>query len=454
MPCGGKGTCGNCKVAAQGALSPVTEEEQKHLTQAELEQGIRLACKAYAIGDVTITATAVPMEIAIDSSLGDSFLPEDNTDGVVIDIGTTTVAAIQYRNRQPVKTITQANYQATCGADVISRISFEEEHPGLASQLLRRQVGEILSAFEHPQNTVIVANTAMLHFLTGQSVLSMGKAPYTTADLFGKEYTVSDFPCYLSPCISAFVGGDITAGILATRMTEQKERSMLLDLGTNGEIAYFDGNRLFAASTAAGPAFEGATIFMGMPAQPGAVDRVWIENGVVRYTTVGNTIAKGICGSGLVDLLAVMLECGAMEDSGSLNPDHPLCKPDHHGKICFALPESNVILRASDVRKLQLAKGAIRAGMLTLAETVDTLYIAGGFGSYLNPENAQKIGLLPKKFCKRIESVGNAALSGGKLMTFSLKAREKALSIATGCNMLDLSQNPIFTQHYIDSMQF
>ncbi|MBQ7792061.1 MAG: DUF4445 domain-containing protein [Clostridia bacterium] len=454
MPCGGKGICGNCKVIAKGELSPLSEKEKEVLTPDELKQGFRLACQAKATGDVSITAKVVPMAIAVDCSIESDSLSYDRTDGLVIDIGTTTIAAILYQDKKPVKIITEENCQRGCGADVISRITFEKDHPGMASRLLGGQITEILSVCGNPKNTVIVANTAMLHFLTEQSVLPLGEAPYSAHDLFGKEYVISNTPCYLPPCVSAFVGADITAGILASQMAEKPETSMLVDFGTNGELAYFDGKSLYTASTAAGPAFEGADIFHGMPAQPGAVDHVWIENGNIRYTTIGNTIARGICGSGLVDLLAVMLECGALEESGSLNPHHPLCKKDHHGKICFALPESNVILRASDIRKLQLAKGAIHAGMITLAEKVDTLYIAGGFGSYLNPENAQKIGLLPKDFAKEIKVLGNTALCGGGMLLFSDEMRQKVAEIAQSCQSVAFHQNPTFTEHYIDKMQF
>ncbi len=454
MPCGGKGICGGCKVIAKGNLSPVTEKEQEMLSPEELEQGVRLACKAKAVGDVFITARAVPLDVAIDCSLEQEPLTYDRTDGLVIDIGTTTVAAVLYQDRKPKKIITEENRQAMCGADVISRIAFEKDHPGMASQLLQNQVADILSACGFPKHTVIAANTAMLHFLTGQSVLSMGEAPYSTADLFGKDYFISGVPCYLPPCVSAFVGADITAGILASRMTEQQETSMLVDLGTNGEIAYFDGKKIHTASTAAGPAFEGADIFMGMPAQPGAVDHVFYDNGKITYTTIGNTIAKGICGSGLVDILAVMRKCGALEENGSLNQAHPFCQRDHHGKICFRLPDSKVIIRAADIRKLQLAKAAIHAGMLTLAEKVDTLYIAGGFGSKLNPENAKNIGLLPKGFAKQIKVLGNTALCGGALLLFSDENHQKISEIASLCETVDLSTNSTFTEHYIDKMQF
>lgn len=454
MPCGGKGVCGGCKVIARGKLSPVTDKEREVLSPKELEQGVRLACKAKAIGDVFITAIAVPIDVAIDCSLEQEPLTYDKTDGLVIDIGTTTIAAMLYQNKQPVKIITEENRQTMCGADVISRIAFEKDHPGMASKLLQNQVADILSACRFPKHTVIAANTAMLHFLTGQSVLPMGESPYSVADLFGKDYLLSEVPCYLPPCISAFVGADITAGILASRMTEQQETSMLVDLGTNGEIAYFDGAKIHTASTAAGPAFEGADIFMGMPAQPGAVDHVFYENGKITYTTIGNTMAKGICGSGLVDILAVMRKCGALEESGTLNQDHPFCERDHHGKPCFHLPDSKVMIRASDIRKLQLAKAAIHAGMLTLAENVDTLYIAGGFGSKLNPENAEEIGLLPKGFAKQIKVLGNTALYGGTLLLFSDEERKKISEIASLCETVNLSTNPIFTEHYINKMQF
>ena len=454
LPCGGKATCGKCKVTAKGSLSPLSEKEKNLLTEEEIKEGIRLACVAKATGDVSITAKELPPVVEIDFSLENSDISFDFTDGLVIDIGTTTVAAIVYQNKMPVKIMTEPNYQCSYGADIITRIAAEKDHPGALYRLLNHQIEAIVSSFGTPKNTVIVANTTLLHFLTGQPVEQLGKAPYVCKDLFGKEYSLFQTTCYLTPCISAFVGGDITAGILATRMTESSRKSMLVDLGTNGEIAYWDGASLHAASTAAGPAFEGAGIFMGMPAKPGAVNHVSYQNGVIRYTTVGNTKALGICGSGIIDALAVMKKTGVLEESGALCNEHSLCSLDFHGKPCFRIPGTEVILRQEDIRKLQLAKSAIHAGMLTLANEVDTLYFSGGFGSGIDFRNAELIGLLPKNFAKEVKILGNTALFGGTLALFSKANREKLSQIATGCKTIPLHQNPEFTNRYIEAMSF
>ncbi|MBO5487343.1 MAG: DUF4445 domain-containing protein, partial [Eubacterium sp.] len=338
--------------------------------------------------------------------------------------------------------------------DVISRITFDKEHPNLLSKLLQQQVSEIIAHCKTPENIVIVANTIMLHFLTEQNVAPLGEAPYTPADTFGKEYEICGAKCYLAPCISAFVGADITAGILASRMTERNGTSLLVDLGTNGEIACFDGKQLLTASTAAGPAFEGAGIFMGMPAKPGAIDRVTIENGIISYHTIGEAIPQGISGSGIVDVLSVMKTVGVLDESGSLIEEHPLCQRDHHGKPCFIIPNTNVMIRASDIRKLQLAKAAIHAGILTLANKTDTLYLSGGFGSKINPENAEYIGLLPNDFAKQIKALGNTALFGGTLALFSNDARKKMSELSKHAKTIPLHQNPAFTEKYIEKMSF
>ncbi len=454
MPCGGNGTCGKCKVMAKGSLSPLTQKELDTLTVEEIKNGIRLACQAKATGDVFITAEVLAPVVEIDFSLEDYPITYDDTDGLVIDIGTTTVAAILYENKKPIKIITEENHQVSYGADVISRISFDKEHPNLLSKLLQEQISKIIKQCGNPNNTVIIANTVMLHFLTGQDVALLGEAPYTPSDLFGKEYKLFGVPCYLAPCISAFVGADITAGILASRMTESNKTAMLIDLGTNGEIAYFDGYSLYTASTAAGPAFEGAGIFMGLPAKPGAIDRVTVENGTISHHTIGDAIPRGISGSGIMDALSVMKQVGVLEESGSLNENHPLCQRDHHGKPCFQIPDTNVIIRASDIRKLQLAKAAIHAGMLTLADRVDTLYLSGGFGSKINFENATEIGLLPKDFATTCKALGNTALLGGTLALFSKEERQRLKEIAESAKTIPLHQNTCFTEHYIEKMSF
>ena len=454
MPCGGNGTCGKCKVMAKGSLSPLTKKELATLTEEEIKSGIRLACQAKATGDVLIAAEVLNPIVEINFSLNDYPIVYDYTEGLVIDIGTTTIAAILYKNKKPVKIITEENHQVSYGADVISRITFDKEHPNLLSNLLRKQIFEIIKQCNTPKNIVVVANTVLLHFLTEQNVSVLGESPFIPSDLFGKEYELFGVPCYLAPCISAFVGADITAGILASRMVDFKESAMLVDLGTNGEIAYFDGNSLYTASTAAGPAFEGAGIFMGLPAKPGAIDRVFTENNAISHHTIGDTIPRGISGSGIVDALSVMKQVGVLEDSGSLDETHPLCQRDFHGKNCFQIPNTEVIIRASDIRKLQLAKAAIHAGMLTLAARVDTLYLSGGFGSKINFENAEAIGLLPQKFATTFKALGNTALFGGTLALFSNDARKKMSELSKMAKTIPLHQNPDFTKLYIDKMQF
>ncbi len=454
MPCAGNGTCGKCKVIATGSLSPLAEQEQKYLTKQEIENHIRLACQAKATGNVAIVAQTLDPVVEIDFSFKDYPITYDYEDGLVIDIGTTTIAAILYKDKKAIQTFTEQNHQVSYGADVISRIAFDKEHPGLLSDLLQKQISEIITQCDTPENIVIVANTVMLHFLTGQDVTPLGEAPYTPSDLFGKEYELCGARCYLAPCISAFVGADITAGILASHMMESKQSAMLVDLGTNGEIAYFDGNHLYTASTAAGPAFEGAGIFMGMPAKPGAIDHVSVKKGEISYHVIGDTVPRGFSGSGIVDVLAVMKTMGALDESGSLVEEHPLCKRDHHGKICFAIPNTDVILRASDIRKLQLAKAAIHAGILTLANTIDTLYLSGGFGSKIKVGNAEDIGLLPKNFAKTTKALGNTALFGGTLALFSKNVRKKMQEIPKNTKTVALHQNSEFTEYYIEKMQF
>lgn len=454
FPCDSKGTCGKCKVRITGEVSPLTKKEQEFLTREEINNGYRLACQTVASGDCSIITENNTLSITSEYFLEKAPAFLDRTDGLVIDIGTTTVVAVLYQNGIPVKTVTEPNRQVIYGTDVISRIQREEDIPGVLSRLLREQIAQIIFNCGSPKQVVLVANTVMFHFLTEKEVLPLGKAPYKVASLFGETYHIFGSDCYLAPCVSAFVGADITAGILASAMTEKNETAMLVDLGTNGEIVYYDTNCFHTASTASGPAFEGMGIFMGMLAESGAINHLTYQNGKISYTTIDEERPKGICGSGLIDVLAVMLQCGAMDESGNLDPNHPYCKRDHHGKYCFEIPDTNIIIRGKDIRKLQLAKSAIHAGMLTLANRVDTLYISGGFGSYLDIENAVFIGLFPKNFSHKVKLLGNSSLAGGKLLLFSDQKREEIEKIQARCQTVDLSTNPIFTENYIEKMSF
>ena len=465
-PCGGHGKCGKCRVIAKGSLSSPTETERKFLDEANLARGYRLACMTRAIGDCEITtAQEEKMHIAVDGNLpAFQINPTFDNYGVAIDIGTTTIVAKLYdRSGRLLASTSHLNPQQKWGADVISRI--EAALKGDASKLAKSVRFSLISAIQDLANAskietnqidgvVITGNTVMLSLLCEESVLPFSSAPFEAKRLFGEELVASELdlsclrpnvPVYLAPCISAFVGADTICAIIATRLCSG-DTAMLADIGTNGEIALWHKNELTVCSTAAGPAFEGVGISMGMRGSSGAIDKVNIENGGLVSHTIGNTDPSGICGSGLVDAIACMLEIGALDESGYLEED----------KFIVTTP---VFLSPKDIRMFQLAKSAIYAGIITLmrhgnlsAEAVRALYIAGGFGTYLNQDNAVRVGLIPRELKDVTEAVGNAALAGASMLLLSVDKRYEAEALAKKARVLDLTSNPRFSDFFFAGM--
>lgn len=467
-PCGGHGKCGKCKVIARGELSEVTDAEKKHLTANELASGIRLACLTYVLGECSIETISEREQTQIVSK---GELPEFELHptfsqyGVAIDIGTTTLAARLYDTKGNLLSESSClNPQQAWGADVISRI--EAALGGKAKDLaksIRKALDEMLCELAKKASIelqaidgiVITGNTVMLSLLTEESVEPFSHAPFDAKRLFDETLTAKELelisiqprtPVYLPPCISAFVGADTTCAILTTELTKKTEPTMLADIGTNGEMALWQNGKLTVCSTAAGPAFEGVGISMGMRGAIGAIDKVTIKDGELQAHVIGDIEPKGICGSGLVDAVACMLDNEILDESGFLEDDPFEVK-------------APVTLTQKDIRMLQLAKSAICAGLMTLIQNeklqpsdIQTLYIAGGFGSYLNMQSAAKIGLLPAELAKTVNIVGNAALSGASMLLLNANIKEQAATFAQGVAILDLSTNPTFSDLYMSGM--
>ena len=466
-PCGGHGRCGKCKVIAKGCLSELTEAEKKLLTEDELADGVRLACLTYALGDCEVTTLSENERAQI---VTDGTLPEFEVKptfakyGVAIDIGTTALAARLYDTRGGLLAqSSRINPQQEWGADVISRI--EAAIGGKARELaraIRQALDGIVSELgsvakidtKEIDGVVITGNTIMLSLLTEESVEPFSHAPFETRRLFGEMLTASGLalsrltpntPIYLPPCISAFVGADTTCALLSTELCEG-DTAMMADIGTNGEMALWHDGRLTVCSTAAGPAFEGVGISMGMRGADGAIDKVSIVNGRLYAHVIGDGAPTGICGSGLVDAVACMLDLEIVDDSGYLEDDE------------FII-QAPVYLTPKDIRMLQLAKSAICAGIVTLAESkgmkaadISALYIAGGFGNYLNKESASRIGLLPSDLVQCSRSVGNAALAGASMLLLNTDIRVKAMNISKSAEVIDLSVNPRFSDRDMSGM--
>ncbi len=469
-PCGGNGTCKKCLVHVEGL-------------------GEVLACKTAVTGDLSVT---IPRQnagavVAREGAKVDVELTPRPGLGVAVDIGTTTVVAHLYdlTDGSHLGTRSGMNCQRPFGADVISRIQYTVDRADGLEQLkcaIQGQISGYISdlcadadrAVTEVTHVTVAANTVMEHIFTGLSPATIAVAPFTPLSLFGDEYDGESVglhkgcTVYLAPAEAGYVGGDITAGMLACGASKAEKPVLFLDIGTNGEMALGSAKDGFVCcATAAGPAFEGAVISQGMAACDGAISAVAWDGTALNLTVLGGGQAVGICGSGLVDALSVMLELGAVDETGRLLPPDeaeeaalPYLTEDEDENVCFRLTDS-VAVTAADVRQLQLAKAAIAAGIQTLLEDagleeddVDKLYLAGGFGNYIRKESAAAIGLLPASMLGRIVSVGNTAGQGAAAVLLSARARTELDALPANCRYLELSGHKQFNDFYIECMMF
>lgn len=466
LPCGGRGRCGSCAVFARGALSPVSPEEAALLRKytAPPPEGFarRLACFCTLEGEAEVL---LPEEevYARPIALGD--LPAYDGDapggyGLAVDIGTTAITLAAYRlpeGREPAAVITEMNRQSAYGADVITRIGGDH---ALLHRCVTAQLAAMLAragiAPEDVRRAVITGNTAMLHLFAGLDPAGMGRAPFTPQSLFGHAAPCDFLPraeVYLPPCASAFVGADITCGALAADLLGRDGPSFLIDVGTNGEMMLRAGGRLLCCSTAAGPAFEGAEISQGMPALPGAVDRVWLSGGEICWRGIPGAPVRGICGTGMVSALRAFYERGDLDETGAIAPQE--------GGPCLLRVGEAVALTQRDVRKLQLVKAAVAAGIAVLlqeagiqAGDIARTWLAGGFGSALDPLDAAAIGMIPAGLAPQAKAGGNLALRGAAMLLFSEKLRAQAQRLARESEEIPLATHPVFQEEFVEQMGF
>ena len=499
-PCNGSGTCAKCRVHI---LSGHTEPQPSahRLTADELARGWRLAC---------VTTVSGPLEIEIpdpDAHHLHSILMDGDpvevlcdhhprgTLGAAFDLGTTTVAGALFDlgTGNALAVSADMNRQIQAGDDVISRIAAIRTDP-LALRRLQALAVETLNALlgtlcekggvrtGDVHRVTVAGNTTMQQILLGIDPSPLGEKPFTPA--FTDAQTVPAAPLGLSthadaelivfPQIGGFVGGDTVAGLLATHVDTLDKPTLFVDIGTNGEIALLHDGQIFAASTAAGPAFEGARIRQGMRAAVGAIDQLWIQTGTFRYHVIGSMMPKGLCGSALIDAAALLLQLGLISPAGTLeDPAEPpkelngqlirrLTETEYGKSFGLALDHDGkplVSLTQQDVRELQLASGAIRAGIDTLlkkagitAADLDTIQLAGGFGNYIRCEHAMQIGLLPHLPRNRIRFVGNASLTGAKRALLAQHELHRAQAIRQRTLHVELAAEPGFADCFMDAM--
>lgn len=454
MPCGGGGRCGKCKVELSGKVNEPNA--------AEIRAGSRLICQAVLLGDAyaVLPNEKAYANIETRGTLNVEMLhPMGDNYGAAVDIGTTTIALKLYdlRNGSEIASATMENPQISVAADVMGRIdaalkgSLEKMQVQVSdaiSKLLKKACADAKIEDSNIEPLILTGNTTMLYLLTGKNPGMLACAPFEADCLFGEWRKFERKRAYLPPCMHAFVGADITCAVLASGMCESKEPSILLDVGTNGEIALWKDGKLYVSSTAAGPAFEGAGISCGCSSVNGAIDSVRVEKGEIRFSTIGGLEPVGLCGSGLIDAIAAFLELEMIDETGSVDGNRlPL--------------NEHVFLIPSDVRAVQLAKAAIAAGLQTLMETADlraedisVLYIAGGFGSHLNIESAERIGLIPDVFRSKVRIIGNAALTGAAMLLLHTDNLKRVQKIVQKASHVNLGGNTSFNENYMEHMLF
>lgn len=472
--CAGRGVCGKCRVRVLEGEVPATETDLRFFSQEEIKAGYRLACRAYPESDCTILTQDGEAEgFYVEAQEKDAKpLPKeaDRAYGIAADIGTTTVAMqlVELQTGKIVDVYTTVNRQRTYGADVISRIEAsgkggKEALTGIIREILQDGLRALTAnGTIRIRQMAIGGNTTMIHLLMGYSCETLGVYPFrpvnietihtTDKELFGKQE--QNFDVTVCPGISTFVGGDIVAGLYALDFQKREKVCVLIDLGTNGELAVGNKDWILTTSTAAGPAFEGGNILCGMGSVPGAVCKVEIRDGKAEIRTIGDAEAKGICGTGVIDCVYELVREGIVDETGLMDETYfesgfPLSED---GKIRFC---------QKDVREIQLAKSAVRAGLETLIlrygiswEEIDRVYVAGGFGHKTDIHKAVGIGLFPASCEDKVEAVGNTCLQGMVKYLTRGDAQEVVHRLVEVSEEISLSNDKYFQEAYMENMFF
>ena len=506
MPCGGMGRCGKCKVRFIEGACGATDTDRRFFSDEMLKDGWRLACRAVLSKDARIVIPDCGYEnkgggrdrdlenqSVIEAERGEKITVSGGKLGIAIDIGTTTIggALADLETGKVLKKTTRMNHQRVYGADVISRIKAANEgHAGELKSLALTDIGEIIRELKglikksdcenipennhennkiDVRNVVIAGNTTMLHILMGDSLSGLGVAPYKPARLRyprGMECGIpgsddANINYEIVSGISAFVGADIVSGMFALDFHEipYGKKYMLIDLGTNGEMAIGDSERILVCSTAAGPVFEGGGITLGMAGVPGAIEHVDIDDRkTIRVKTIGDVLPQGICGSGVLEAVSELRRNGIIDETGLFEDEF-----FDEGYPLYGERKNDIRITQTDIRNVQMAKAAIRSGIDSLlksfgcrADEVDRVYLAGGFSEHLDADKVKYLKLLPEEFLrsKVVESAGNAALSGCLRALLDSEHDSKIDRIISLSREIVLAAEDSFKEGFIDKMNF
>lgn len=497
--------------AVQKALSKVCAGEIFEITNEAAEQLQRLRDSGQRAG-VTAVGYSCPGSEKSSSQTAAwriiSFEPGDTTEvlfGVATDIGTTTVVSklIDLRNGHCLATAADVNPQTIYGDDVISRIAYAENEEKLyklqqaiitclneqigrlVKQALRHCSGQADIEAKHIYEIVVAGNTTMNHIFLGFPVSQLGRAPYSAFSVEAVDRPAKDMHLAINPAgnvhtienIAGFVGSDTTSVAVAVGIDQSEQETLVVDIGTNGEIILAGKGELYTASCAAGPALEGARVSQGSRAIPGAIETVLIEGDDLDLGVIGPGSARTICGSGLVDAVAALLDLGVLDSTGRFVQREQLegklppailsriIEKDGASAFVLARNDNNenqpVVLTQKDIREVQLAKAAIRAGIKLLQQKlgvkdsqIKQVLLAGAFGNYIRRESALRIGLLPQVPAERIHFVGNAASSGAEMILLNRQCRTLASQLARKIKYLEIAHEPEFQSVFAEAMTF
>lgn len=471
-PCGGRGTCKKCQVLVRDS----TGLHYVLACQTPLEEAMEVFIE-----------DRKPMVIQHEGEglrgfdFGDYMLDDRSGYGIAVDIGTTTMVARLHEvsSGALLAVESRVNPQVVYGSDVIARITASMEGKldamtdlvrGALDEMVDDLCAEIGINRTEVVDVALVGNTVIQHLVARLSPDQIGVSPFEPLSYFGesRELEPVNKQSYFAPVLSGYIGGDVTAGILACGMDRTDHKQVYLDLGTNGELAVGNRDRLICCATAAGPVFEGANVRCGMTAQPGAISEVRFKDGELEVSVIGDIEPVGVCGTGLIEAVAGMLEAGVVDETGRLLDEDEsdpkwisyLAEVDNE-HVFYLDPGRTVFIAQKDIRNLQLAKAAICAGIYTLLEAhglkideVDDLLVAGGFGSFLNIDAAAAVGLFPQELRDRAKSVGNMAAEGASLLLLSQEARARIQAVCAESEYIELSTHAVFNTFYMDCMAF
>jgi len=521
-PCNGQGICGKCRIRVKDPAN-VLETPHRQISESETwEKGIRLACRLIPKVDITIH---LPDNFSVDARIlegehlrgidlkpaavvasengayrmqyagedsevilqkwGAQFSPK----GLAIDVGTTTLVVTLFClvTGKELATASSINPQTKFGHDVLSRIQKGSTEEGLAEMVavVRKELNRLIQATCKKSNAVadeildvvIGANTTMLTLVAAINPEPLGRLPFTVDIKGGASYAAKDFGLdinpagrvYVPPIVHAFIGSDITAGVLACGCLEKKKPSLFVDIGTNGEMGINNDGRFIVASTAAGPAFEGMGVSGGIRAVPGAVEAAYFDGETIDIKTIDAQPARGICGSGIIDIMASLLK------SGVVNPGGRMKTPEQKEDVQVAIAErllliedqpvfniaDSVFFTQADIRQLQLAKGAIRTGIDMLMseanvtpDDLEDITLAGAFGYHLRPDSLASIGLIPQQLACKVRFAGNTSKTGCALMLINASLREYLEKQVQSVVHLPLAEKMSFQELFVKNLNF